>query len=155
MEFDFDTVKIGALTQGQQMVHELPEVLEFGTVLTVKADNAQACGGPPEVAPAPGEHASLHGRLRWEEGEQVVEDAVGEVADAVGVAHWRRTTALLPSSHSVEQVAGVVGAARQQKVKRGWRESGGRDRCMSSCADASPLVSRDCLQIRVDATPLL
>jgi hypothetical protein len=151
MEFDFDTVKIGALTQGQQMVHELPEVLEFGTVLTVKPNNAQACGGPPEVAPAPGEHASLHGRLRWEEGEQVVEDAVGEVADVVGVAHRR----LLPRRHSVEQVAGVVGSARQQNVKRGWRESGGRDRCMSSCADASPLVSRDCPQIRVDATPLL
>jgi hypothetical protein len=45
----------------------------------------------PKVAPAPGEHASLHGRLRWEEGEHVVEYAVGEGTDAVGGAHRRRT----------------------------------------------------------------
>jgi hypothetical protein len=72
-----------------------------------------------EVAPAPGEHASLHGRLRWEEGEHVAEDAVGESAYAVGDAHRRRTVLLLPRRHSVEQGSFAVGSARQQKVKRG------------------------------------
>jgi hypothetical protein len=105
--------------------------LEFDKLLTVKADDAQACGGPPEVAPAPGEHASLHGLLRWEEGEHVVEDAVGEVADAVGGGHRRYTVLLLPRRHSVEQVAGVVGAARQEMLINDARvEKMGCDRKM-------------------------
>ena len=98
------------------MFHELPEDLEIGKIIIL---NAQACGGPPEVAPAPGEHTRLHRGLHWEEGEHIVEDTVGEGADAVGAAHRRRTVALLLlRSHSVEQVAGAVGAARQETIRR-------------------------------------
>jgi hypothetical protein len=46
------------------MVHELPEALESHMIFIVKGKDAQACGGPPEMAPTPGEHAGLHGRLR-------------------------------------------------------------------------------------------
>jgi hypothetical protein len=104
------------------MVHELPEFFDINIVIIVKADDAQACGGPPEVAPAPGEHTSLHSRLRWEEGEHMVQETVGEGADAVEAAHRRRTLALLPRRHPVEQATGAVGSARQEKIKRGgWR----------------------------------
>ena len=102
------------------MFHELPEVLEIGMLILV---NAQACGGPPEVAPPPGEHARLHGLLRWEEGEHVVEETVGEVPDTVGESHRRcRTLALPLRRHSVKQAADVDGAARQETIRQ--REGG-------------------------------
>jgi hypothetical protein len=79
-------------------------------------------------------------RASTQEGEYVVEDTVWESADAVGAGRGRRTVALLPRRHFVEQATFAVGSARQQKVKRGWREWGGRDRCMSS-AHLSCLVT--------------
>jgi hypothetical protein len=101
-EFDLDSVQIGVLlTQLEKIVHELPEV--SGRPWAVTTDEAQAHSGPPEVAPAPSEHARLHGFLRWEEGEDVLEHFVREGVDEVGAAH------------SFEQTAGVVGAAEARK----------------------------------------
>jgi len=82
------------------MVHELPEIPD--RYRTLSANDAQACGGLPEVAPAPGEHARPHGLLHREEGEEVVDDPVREGADAVD----RRR-------HSVEQAAGVDSGRRR------------------------------------------
>jgi hypothetical protein len=85
------------------MVHKLAEFLDVDIViLIVKANDAQARCGPPELAPASGEHASLHGRLSWEEGDHVLENMVGEVADTVDADHRRRTLALPLRRHSVE-----------------------------------------------------
>ena len=90
------------------MVHELPETPNRPR--TLSADDAQACGGLPEVAPALGEHARPHGLLHREEGQEVVEDPVREGADAV---HPRR--------HSVEQAAGGDSAGKGcQKRRRGY-----------------------------------
>ena len=107
-EFDLDSVQIGALvTPLEKIVHELPEVSgRPWAVRSVTSDEAQAKGGPPEVAPAPGEHARLHGFLRRESGEDFLKNAVGEGAEAVGAAH------------SFEHAVGVIGAARQEEIKR-------------------------------------
>jgi hypothetical protein len=105
------------------VVHKYPDF--FCWHWTVEAGDAQACGVPPEVAPAPGEQASLHGRLRWEEGEDVVQQMVREGAYEIGSSGRRRTLVVFPGRHSVEQVAGVVGAARQRKNKRRRGGKGG------------------------------
>jgi hypothetical protein len=100
-DFDLDSVQVGALiVPPEKIAHELPEV--SGRPWAVATDEAQARGGPPEVAPAPGEHARLHGFLRREEGEDVLEHFVGEGAE-VGAAR------------SLEQAVGVIGAARQER----------------------------------------
>jgi hypothetical protein len=109
-DLDLDGVQVGALiVPPEKIAHELPEV--SGRPWAVATDEAQARGGPPEVAPAPGEHARLHGFLRWEEGEDVLEHFVGEGAE-VGAAR------------SLEQATGVIGAARQETIKR---RDGGQD----------------------------
>ena len=79
----------------------------------------------PEVPPAPGEHARLYGFLRRESGEDFLKNAVGEGVKAVGAAH------------SFEQVVGVIGAARQERIKR--RDGGGNlMRGRFGCLAAAP-----------------
>ena len=73
------------------------------------APDAQACGGFPEVTPAPGEHRRLHGLSRRKKAEYVLEDAVRQGFYAASAPGHRRYCPLgrLPRRHSVEQAAGV------------------------------------------------
>lgn len=70
-QLDLKRVQVRALKEDEEVVHEQQELLHGPWA--VDADDAQARGEPPEVAPAPGEHACPHGLLRREEGEEVVE----------------------------------------------------------------------------------
>jgi hypothetical protein len=87
------------------MVQELHKVLDRPRSLN--ADDAQACGGLPKVAPAPSEHTRPYGRLHREEGEKVVQDIVGEGAYVIARYHRRRIPILFPWRHFAEQAAGV------------------------------------------------
>lgn len=73
-EIDLAVIQSGSrLAEQQQLVHEH---------LVVVGD-AQATKGPPEVAPALGQHARPHGVLRRQEIQHVLEDGVRESADPV------------------------------------------------------------------------
>jgi hypothetical protein len=87
------------VAEEEQGVDEVDEPLSV--VAALNAGDAQGGGGFPEVAPAPREQARPHHFVRGEEGEHVVEEVVGEGADAVAM------DALLPVAplqrHYVEQ----------------------------------------------------
>jgi hypothetical protein len=104
------------------MVQELPQFLD--RPLSLNADDAQTCGEPPKVAPAPSKHTRSHGRLHWEEGEEVVEDIVGEGADAVARSHRRRSPVLFPWRHFAEQSSGVGLGSKKCQMTEKWREWG-------------------------------
>uniref|UniRef100_A0A0E0BGD0 Uncharacterized protein n=1 Tax=Oryza glumipatula TaxID=40148 RepID=A0A0E0BGD0_9ORYZ len=80
-------------------------------------------GGPPEVAPAAGEHARPHGLVRWQEGEDIVEDLIREGAKPVlaavllGRESLASAAAVAPRSHSVEQVASAPPAPEQRETR--------------------------------------
>lgn len=60
----------------QKVVDKLAELLDGRHLRLLATGDAQAGGGFPEVAPAPGEHAGPHGLLRREEGEDVLQEIV-------------------------------------------------------------------------------
>lgn len=70
-----------AAAEAEQAVDEAGERVEAGPPPV--AGDADGGHGPPEVAPAPGKHAGPHRVPRRQEGEDVVDDVVREVADAV------------------------------------------------------------------------
>jgi len=86
---------------GDETVHEPVEVLG-GREPRLGTDEAQGGHALPEVPPPAGEHGRLHGLIRRQQGEHVLEQRVGEVADAVHAARCGRLLV-----HSVEHVAGV------------------------------------------------
>jgi hypothetical protein len=60
--------------------------------------------GPPDVAPAQGEHACPHNLVRWQEAQDVLEDAVWQGAEPVLLVRHRHFLGPAPLSHSIEQV---------------------------------------------------
>uniref|UniRef100_A0A0A9DDJ4 Uncharacterized protein n=1 Tax=Arundo donax TaxID=35708 RepID=A0A0A9DDJ4_ARUDO len=82
-------------TEKQQKVHKLLEFLP-GRWFHHKTAEAQNYGGLQEVAPVPGEHAGVHGLLRQQEGEHVVQERVRQHVDAVAFnLRWRRSLVAL------------------------------------------------------------
>lgn len=102
-DLDLECLERRASTEDQKAIHEIPGRLKGDRRLAVGANDAQAGGVLPEVEPAPGQHAGLHGLLRGEEGEDAVQDLVGEGADSVAAAPrscGRRSLVRFSRSHS-------------------------------------------------------
>jgi hypothetical protein len=89
-------------------VHEMVEPVRAPKPLVVvKADGQSR---PPEVAPALGEHTRPHRIMRRHERQNVMEDALREVADAIHLVRCRCLFLVLGPlvrGHSVEQVVCV------------------------------------------------
>lgn len=95
-DLDLECLERRASTEDQKAIHEIPGRLKGDRRLAVGANDAQAGGVLPEVEPAPGQHAGLHGLLRGEEGEDAVQDLVGEGADSVAAAPLCDLAAAIP-----------------------------------------------------------
>ena len=104
-----------ALAEEEQMIDEVSETVHERRCISMAEPDTQACGGLPEMAPVPGEHACPHGVLRREEREDVMEGVVRERADAIAASiRRRRTVQFCPFTrrHACEQTGGRCGARR-------------------------------------------
>jgi hypothetical protein len=88
----------GASAEEQHMVQELADGVDRLRAVQVAAHDVKGRGGFPEMAPAAGEHARLHGAVRGEEGQHVAEDVVWEGAQEIAAGQPRRRAPALPSA---------------------------------------------------------
>jgi len=112
IEHELATIKRRATTEEEQVVHELPklrrghQVIRFAHWLRcVGGGDAQARGAFPESAPAPSQDTRPHGRLRREEGQDVLQYLVREGGEGVtrgGAGRTGRFLGRWPLSHFVE-----------------------------------------------------
>lgn len=117
-------VERGAPAEEQEVVDEPLELLDGRRRPTGGADDAQAWGGPPEVAPPPGQHARPHGLLRREEGEDAVQHRVREGADEVASARRSRFLGPFCWRHSVERLVSTS-PPMAPIASPGWTLDGG------------------------------
>jgi len=101
----------GRFSTEEHAVHELPALLHRRQEIVVTAaPDTHSRGEPPEMAPAPSKHACPHGLRSRQEAEDVLEDAVRHgfyAASAASRRRHRRSLAVFPPIHSVEQVVGA------------------------------------------------
>jgi hypothetical protein len=102
------------VTEQEQLIHEPDELLDATERLDV--GDAEARDWPPEVSPAPGEHARPHRIPRFDETERVMQQVVREGAEPVFEASRGHFRGLAPARHSVEQVPGVDAAEENKEI---------------------------------------
>jgi hypothetical protein len=111
-----------AFTEEQQVVHEVVEPPDTPPVQRPPlACDAQDWHGLPEAAPAPGEHAGLHGLRRRQERQHVLEDLIWQSVDPIASTCLRHRLPLARDGclvlHYVEQL-GCTGAENWMKKQK-------------------------------------